>query len=146
MGSFDIKFTNEFQLSSFVCPQSVNFDTDDFDIIIVIYEVNKMLRLPLPLSKHGSMGLIYNLYRAEKKSLYVVARNLLLLLLNFSASPCLGPAQLCKILFQILHIRPWWRAFHPLAMSSPIAFPPPLSFNCTLARGGDGSERPFWRF
>ena len=31
-------------------------------------------------------------YRAEKKSWYVVARNLFLLLLNFSAWPCLGAA------------------------------------------------------
>ena len=31
-------------------------------------------------------------YRAEKKSWYVVARNVFLLLLNFSAWPCLGPA------------------------------------------------------
>ena len=31
-------------------------------------------------------------YRAEKKSWYVVARNFFLLLLNFSAWPCLGPA------------------------------------------------------
>ena len=32
------------------------------------------------------------LYRAEKKSWYVVARNFFLHLLNFSAWPCLGPA------------------------------------------------------
>ena len=32
------------------------------------------------------------MYRAEKKSLYVVARNPFLLLLNFSAWPCLGAA------------------------------------------------------
>ena len=32
------------------------------------------------------------LYRAEKKSWYVVARNFFLLLLNFSARPCLGAA------------------------------------------------------
>ena len=32
------------------------------------------------------------IYRAEKKSWYVVARNFFLLLLNFSAWPCLGPA------------------------------------------------------
>ena len=31
-------------------------------------------------------------YRAEKKSWYVVARNVFLLLLNLSAWPCLGPA------------------------------------------------------
>ena len=31
-------------------------------------------------------------YRAEKKSWYVVARNFFLLLLNFSAWPCLGAA------------------------------------------------------
>ena len=32
------------------------------------------------------------IYRAEKKSWYVVARNFFLLLLNFSAWPCLGAA------------------------------------------------------
>ena len=32
------------------------------------------------------------MYRAEKKSWYVVARNFFLLLLNFSAWPCLGAA------------------------------------------------------
>ena len=31
-------------------------------------------------------------YRAEKKSWYVVARNVFLLLLNFSGWPCLGAA------------------------------------------------------
>ena len=31
-------------------------------------------------------------YRAEKKFWYMVARNFFLLLLNFSAWPCLGPA------------------------------------------------------
>ena len=33
-----------------------------------------------------------HVYRAEKKSWYVVARNVFLLLLNFSAWPCLGAA------------------------------------------------------
>ena len=32
------------------------------------------------------------IYRAEKKSCYVVARNFFLLLLNFFARPCLGAA------------------------------------------------------
>ena len=32
------------------------------------------------------------IYRAEKKSWYVVARSFFLLLLNFSAWPCLGAA------------------------------------------------------
>ena len=32
------------------------------------------------------------MYRAEKKSWYVVARNFFLLFLNFSAWTCLGPA------------------------------------------------------
>ena len=32
------------------------------------------------------------MYRAEKKSWYVVARNFFLLLLNFSAWPCLAAA------------------------------------------------------
>ena len=44
----------------------------------------------------GSQYLIicfmYCMYRAEKKSWYVVARNFYLLLLNCSAWPCLGPA------------------------------------------------------
>ena len=35
---------------------------------------------------------IDGLYRAEKKSWYVVARNFFLLLLNFSAWPCPGAA------------------------------------------------------
>ena len=34
----------------------------------------------------------FELYRAEKKSWYMVARNFFLLLLNFSAWPCLGAA------------------------------------------------------
>ena len=38
------------------------------------------------------VGTVNNMYRAEKKSWYVVARNLFLLLLNFSAWPCLGAA------------------------------------------------------
>ena len=47
---------------------------------------------------HRRKGLLFNgcnvanLYRAEKKSWYVVARNFFLLLLHFSAWPCLGPA------------------------------------------------------
>ena len=36
--------------------------------------------------------LISSLYRDEQKGLYVVARILFLLLLNYSAWPCLGPA------------------------------------------------------
>ena len=42
------------------------------------------------------IGVLHNeniqMYRAEKKSWYVVARNFFLLLLNFSAWPCLAVA------------------------------------------------------
>ena len=37
-------------------------------------------------------GFVHHIYRAEKKSWYVVARNFFLLLLNFSAWPCLCAA------------------------------------------------------
>ena len=35
---------------------------------------------------------MYGLYRGGNKGLYVVARNFFLLLLDYSAWPCLGPA------------------------------------------------------
>ena len=50
--------------------------------------ITDVIKILMPIRTEAKMVL----YRAEKKSWYVVARNVYLLLLNFSAWPCLGAA------------------------------------------------------
>ena len=57
----------------------------------VAEEVSEVSTLELETTR-GMHCLSQTMYRAEKKSWYVVARRFFLLLLNFSAWPCLGPA------------------------------------------------------
>ena len=67
----------------------------DFGVCYLIFAVGNTTRE----TKRGGLSInlclrpqAWAVYRGEKKSWYVVARNFFLLLLNFSAWPCLGPA------------------------------------------------------
>ena len=57
-----------------------------FCLLLLLYT---LLKVSSTQTRHSISRL---LYRAEKKSWYVVARNFFLLLLNFSARPCMGAA------------------------------------------------------
>ena len=74
-------------------PQTLSKVTSKPNIVEVILREERPLAWRESDIHSIALGKVrHHKYRVEKKSWYVVARNFFLLLLNFSAWPCLGPA------------------------------------------------------